>query len=542
MPESEYMTNSKEIQPSFLIIDDDIVNVEILKRILKSSGSSNISFFYSAEDALNYLVEKVKIKKYRHGLNDLDVIITDLMMPNMDGIQFCEAVKKIKEYEHVPIIMVTASDSQEDLTRAFEVGVMDYISKPFSRTEVLARINSALKLKREADHRIKKEYELLEELRIAQSLQRSLLPQPIDLINFKINGIYIPQSFLGGDLYYWEKLDEHRYGVIMLDVMGHGTATALICMYLRALIPRVFKEFSTIENCIKVLEQDINDFNETAMAEIEYNFSAFFMVIDLENKSLEYINAGHPDALAILPGGRLEKLSTGYLPIGLKYSMTIEKGYLAWDTSLTIFIYTDGLSDTFMRNKLNLENEIVKVMYPGSSKSANEIMTLILGKISQVVIKDDISILMIEIKEEEKELKEFYLKITPTWDEVTRADEFIGKALSEVEFYGSFQISFAIHELVINSVEALKADPLESIELFLKADKDNVEFILKDRAGGLKNTSIEILDNTNFEDILEEESGRGLLLVKHLTDSFEHYFDQEGKAVYKICKRGNANE
>lgn len=90
-----------------------------------------------------------------------DLIVLDVVMPHIDGIEACARVRKDPRYGDVPIIMVTAVNDMESLSNAFIAGATDYITKPFNRVELLARARSALKLKAELDRRQAREGELL---------------------------------------------------------------------------------------------------------------------------------------------------------------------------------------------------------------------------------------------------------------------------------------------------------------------------------------------------------------------------------------------
>jgi PleD family two-component response regulator len=90
-----------------------------------------------------------------------DLIVLDVVMPQIDGIEACARIRGDTRYADVPVIMVTAVNDMESLSNAFVAGATDYITKPFNRVELLARSRSALKLKAELDRRQAREAELL---------------------------------------------------------------------------------------------------------------------------------------------------------------------------------------------------------------------------------------------------------------------------------------------------------------------------------------------------------------------------------------------
>ena len=82
-----------------------------------------------------------------------DVILLDIKMPHMDGVEACRRIKAIDAFAGIPIIIVTARNQKDWLQAAFDAGAMDYIRKPVEQVELLARVKSAFKLKQETDAR-----------------------------------------------------------------------------------------------------------------------------------------------------------------------------------------------------------------------------------------------------------------------------------------------------------------------------------------------------------------------------------------------------
>ncbi len=90
----------------------------------------------------------------------IDLVLLDIMLPGIDGIETCKRIKEVEKYSDVPVIMVTARTDLEYIERAFNAGALDYIQKPVRKIELLARVNSALRLRREMKERREREEEL----------------------------------------------------------------------------------------------------------------------------------------------------------------------------------------------------------------------------------------------------------------------------------------------------------------------------------------------------------------------------------------------
>jgi len=127
--------------PVILCVDDEAVNLSLLEAILVRNDYQVICV-PSGTDAL------LKIKSQQ-----IDLVIMDVTMPGMDGLEVCRKIKEDQKLNDIPIILVTGLSSHEDRVRGIEVGVEDYFTKPFNKTALLARIKILLKVKKLGDER-----------------------------------------------------------------------------------------------------------------------------------------------------------------------------------------------------------------------------------------------------------------------------------------------------------------------------------------------------------------------------------------------------
>jgi len=142
-----------ENQETILIVDDFKANLKLLTYILGADGYQ-ISFALSGKEALEKLIVASP---------DLpDLILLDLMMPDMNGIEVCQVIKSNPDYQDIPIIFLTASQEEHYLIEAFELGASDYVTKPFRQPELLMRVKTQLTIKRQAQEIIKLNHELQE--------------------------------------------------------------------------------------------------------------------------------------------------------------------------------------------------------------------------------------------------------------------------------------------------------------------------------------------------------------------------------------------
>ena len=127
--------------PLVLIVDDVEKNIEVLGNLL-SDRSYGIAFAMSGEQALATVDELAP-----------DLILLDIMMPGMDGLEVCRTLKERPATRETPIIFLTARTEVEDIARGFEAGAVDYVTKPFQAAELLARVQTHIALKEARDER-----------------------------------------------------------------------------------------------------------------------------------------------------------------------------------------------------------------------------------------------------------------------------------------------------------------------------------------------------------------------------------------------------
>lgn len=156
---------------SILVVDDTLEVREMLSVLLESAGYQDILFAESAAAAF----ERLGMDGSGAAPVDVDVVLMDINMPGLDGVEACRRIKAVERFCDTPIIMVTAMSEAGFLEAAFAAGAVDYLTKPINRLELLARMRSALKLKREMDRRKAREQELEQALREVKGL-RGLLP------------------------------------------------------------------------------------------------------------------------------------------------------------------------------------------------------------------------------------------------------------------------------------------------------------------------------------------------------------------------------
>ena len=141
-----------------LVVDDSEDWRDLTEAALLAAGYEEIATAESAVDAYGQL----GLAPRPHNTAPMvDLVVLDVVMPEIDGIEACARIRSDPRYTDVPVIMVTAVNDMDSLSSAFVAGATDYITKPFNRVELLARVRSALKIKADLDRRRARESELI---------------------------------------------------------------------------------------------------------------------------------------------------------------------------------------------------------------------------------------------------------------------------------------------------------------------------------------------------------------------------------------------
>lgn len=156
---------------SILVVDDSHDVHNQIKVFLRYAGLKNLHFADSAATAYEIL----GIAGEGPPNSAIDLILMDIQIGDVNGIEVTGKIKAVQEFQEVPVLMITGDSSKESLQAAFQAGAVDYITKPFNKVELLARVCSFLKLKAEIDTRKKREKELEKALEQIKSL-KGLLP------------------------------------------------------------------------------------------------------------------------------------------------------------------------------------------------------------------------------------------------------------------------------------------------------------------------------------------------------------------------------
>jgi serine phosphatase RsbU (regulator of sigma subunit) len=322
--------NHAEQKKTVLLVDDAPANIQIVNSILKDIYKIRIAT--SGAKAL----ELAKVTP------PPDLILLDVMMPEMDGYEVCTQLKLRSETRDIPVIFLTGQTNVDEETRGFDVGAVDDIHKPFSPAVVKARVQTHLVLRGIREQLAQQLLTIQNELETARQIQLSILPSEIPKIEgLDIAARYVPMTSVAGDFYDFIVVDEKHIGIMVADVSGHGMPAALIASMLKIALSA---QWARASNPAQVLA----GLNQTLCGKFQYQYvTAAYLFVDMQKRTLTYAGAGHTPLL--LWGGSSKGvrdvtengLVLGKFPFAT-YS-SVELPLKAGDRAL---LYTDGISET----------------------------------------------------------------------------------------------------------------------------------------------------------------------------------------------------
>ena len=210
-----------------LIVDDSRDEQDLLSTRLRAAGYGSLMVADSAEAAFGILGRD----NVGQRTEAVDLILMDIMMPGVDGLEACRRITTTEWLRDIPIIVITVKTGEQDLLAAFAAGAMDYIRKPVNPVELVARVSSALTLRAERNTRKAREHELL--LR-TEELERAL--RDVKVLR-KLIPICANCKRVRTDAGDWQQLEEYIRCHAEVE-FSHGICQ--VCM--KAVYPDVFQD------------------------------------------------------------------------------------------------------------------------------------------------------------------------------------------------------------------------------------------------------------------------------------------------------------
>jgi sigma-B regulation protein RsbU (phosphoserine phosphatase) len=347
---------AKTPKADILVVDDVPANLRLLSDMLTEQG-------YKVRSVINGDMALMATRAARP-----DLILLDINMPGMSGYQVCEHLKADPETRGIPVIFISALGDTEDKVRAFTVGGVDYVAKPFRVEEVLARVETHLTLRalqmelQQANEELERRVEertaqvlqlaieqerMAYELHIAREVQASFLPGEVPhLPGWEFAAQWRPARQVAGDYYDFIPLagdhdEEELLGLVVADVADKGVPAALFMVLTRSTLRATMDRESTPSDGIARTNRLLCIDASAGMF-----VTLFYALLNPATGDMTYVNAGHRSPLLVRAGSDefVELTPTG-MALGVIADAPFEQDRVHLDPNDLLIFYTDGVPE-----------------------------------------------------------------------------------------------------------------------------------------------------------------------------------------------------
>jgi phosphoserine phosphatase RsbU/P len=402
------VSKSVKVKHRVLIVEDSLPERTRLAIILEKQNFDVLE----AKDGLEALLLLEQ--------GDISLIISDWHMPNMDGIDLCKSLKATMTTPPY-FILLTGRGAKVDMVSSMDAGADDYLAKPFDAEELRVRVQAGIRLidmqsqlrKKNGDleNALLRESALNEEiqqdLKAAEKLQRSMLPDLKSMVNFtQCAHFFKPANGVAGDTFSIIPLGSTHVAFYQIDVVGHGVRSAMlsfaISRYLQdqSKAPSSHSKALPMQSPAKVLAALNKDF--LCDDDCQDYFTIVYGVMNTETGHGTLSQGGHPHPLITRANGTVDKIGNGGVPIGLFEDSDYEAHDFKLSEGDRMMVYSDGILECKLEDERDFNDAmLVQVMNNLSSISGSELQAVLEGFFQRLIgdkpPADDISMLFLEI-------------------------------------------------------------------------------------------------------------------------------------------------
>ncbi|MCP4353061.1 MAG: SpoIIE family protein phosphatase [Desulfobacterales bacterium] len=372
---------------NILIVDDEPVNLQLLRNHLSLQN-------YAVTLAVNGGEALAAVKEQQ-----FDLVLLDVMMPKMSGYEVCRRLREQHPANELPVVMLTAKNQINDLVAGFKAGANDYLTKPFSKEELLARIETQLHIK----DMVAENMRLGAELDIVRQLQQMILPPAEELERIKnldIVGFMKPADEVGGDYYDVLQYNGHiKIGIG--DVTGHGLESGILMIMAQTVIRTLLTSGEADPTrFLDILNRTIYDNVQRMQADKSLTLS----LLDY-HAGICKLTGQHEEMIVVRRGGEVELVDTIDLgfPIGLEENIAdfVDETVVSLHPGDGVVLFTDGITEAedAEKNLYGMER-LCSVISHHWEKSAEEIKKAVVEDVQQFIgkqkIHDDMTLVVLK--------------------------------------------------------------------------------------------------------------------------------------------------
>ncbi len=331
--------------------------------------------------------------------HDIFLVLSDWMMPMMDGIQLCQAIRGANWPFYIYFILMTSKGDKNAVIQGMEAGADDFLIKPVNKDELrvrfcagkriiqleqtLAKRNQALA---ESQRKIQFAYDQMSQnLEAAANTQKSLLPKPCTLGKIQFDWFFYPTSFVAGDMFNYFELGNEYLGFYQLDVVGHGVSSALLSFGLshriiahsaqKELLVEASKQTSLLPIPPEKVVATLNHEFQGNIEQCNY-FTMIYGYINQVTGEIRLTQAGHPKPVHLSRANRQARLcGDGGFPVGMLPNLNYESFSIQLQPGDRFFIYSDGVTECMnCAGEFFSESRLLQLIEETSDKPLTEVL------------------------------------------------------------------------------------------------------------------------------------------------------------------------
>jgi sigma-B regulation protein RsbU (phosphoserine phosphatase) len=354
-----------------LIVDDEPYNIDYVEQELEDLDCQTASA-RNGREALEQVAAEAP-----------DVILLDIMMPEMDGFQVLAHLKADERLRDIPVIIISVLDDMGSIVKGIEMGAEDYLPKPFDPVLLKARIAASLEKKRLRDIEIKYLQRINDEMALAWRIQSGFLPKELpDIAGWRLAAALKPSRETSGDFYDFILLPNGQLGILVADVTDKGMGAALSMVLSRTLIRTYAAQHDTQPGSVlRAANQRILMDTDT-----DQYVTVFYGILDPASGTLIYCNAGHnpPYLVSAQEGDAVQALRRTGMPLGILEEGSWEQKVVQLAPGDMLVLYTDGVTDAQdPEDKLYGEQRLLEVAQSNRGRAAQDVQDALMAHVCQ---------------------------------------------------------------------------------------------------------------------------------------------------------------
>ncbi len=383
---------------TILVVDDTAANIDVVKAVLAPD--------YHVQAAINGASALALIARRKP-----DLILLDVMMPDMDGYEVCRRLKGDEQTSSIPVIFLTAKDHVEDEARGFEIGAADYIMKPVNPIILGARVATHLALSDQRKLLTDALEKVTHSINYASRIQRSILPD-LEIIKPTMQDFFVlwePRDVVGGDVYWCDYWGDGLL-VILADCTGHGVPGAFLTLLAKGALDKAKNVASKgdlqglMSGFHRILQETLGQHHQDGESDDGLELGACY--IDLDANVLSFVGARF-DLLVIQNGNadvvRGTKTSFGYR--GIRADQIYDTHEIKLTNDQRFYLTSDGIVDQIggersrSYGKRRFRENLLGIQHLSMPEQQKRIYDAFIEYQGDEVRRDDISVIGFQVRE-----------------------------------------------------------------------------------------------------------------------------------------------